>query len=390
MQKIPYAVPDIGPDEQAAVARVLNSGWVTTGQECAAFEKEFSAYLDSDVTALAVNSATSGLHLAIEALSIGPGDEVIVPTMTFTATAEIVRYMGADPVFVDCDPVTMNICPEAVRRAITKSTKAIIVVHYAGLACDMNELIKIAYMHNINIIEDAAHAFPATYQGKLIGTFNTAATVFSFYANKTMTTGEGGMVVSRDKEMLARMRVMRLHGIDRDAFNRFNSSKPAWEYGIVAAGFKYNMTDVAAAMGRVQLGRIGAFQDRRELLAQRYTAAFADLPLILPAMPLQGDRHAWHIYTVRLPVQHNDPAPRARFIERLAERGIGTSVHYIPLHRQPYWQKHYRLDKTNFPEAEKAYHAIVSLPLFTRMTDEDQDCVIAAVRDLMFDRTAWE
>lgn len=387
--KIPYALPDIGDEEQAAVQRALASGWVTTGPECAVFEQEFARFLDGDVTALAVNSATSGLHLAVEALGVGPGDEVIVPTMTFTATAEIVRYLGADPVFADCDPVTLNICPTAIRKAITPKSRVIIVVHYGGLACDMDAIMAIAREYDLKVIEDAAHAFPTTYQSSLIGTLGTAATVFSFYANKTMTTGEGGMVVSRDAAMIARMRVMRLHGIDRDAFNRFQSDKPAWHYEVVAPGFKYNMTDIAAAMGRVQLRRIEAFQQRRDALAARYNTAFADTKLILPALPQQGDRHAWHLYAVRLPVSCDDLGPRARFIEQLAQAGIGASVHYIPLHRHPYWQERYALDPDSYPEADRAYHALVSLPLYTLMSDVDQDRVIAAVRSLLKSPELW-
>lgn len=387
--RIPYALPDIGDEEQAAVQHALASGWITTGPECAAFETEFAKYLAGDVTALAVNSATSGLHLAVEALGVGPGDEVIVPTLTFTATAEIVRYLGAEPVFADCDPVTLNICPSAIREAITPRSRAIIIVHYGGLSCDMDAIVKIAQEHDLKIIEDAAHAFPTTCKGRLIGTHDTAATVFSFYANKTMTTGEGGMVVSRDEAMIARMRVMRLHGIDRDAFNRFQSDKPSWQYEIVAPGYKYNMTDIAAAMGRVQLRRIEAFQQRRDALAARYNTAFANTELILPALPHQGDRHAWHLYAVRLPVDGDDLGPRARFIEQLADAGVGTSVHYIPLHRHPYWQERYALDPTSFPEAERAYHSLVSLPLYTLMSDSDQDRVIAAVKSLLNDPKSW-
>jgi dTDP-4-amino-4,6-dideoxygalactose transaminase len=300
---------------------------------------------------------------------------VIVPTMTFTATAEIVRYLGAEPVFADCDPVTLNICPAEIGKAITPRSRAIIVVHYGGLVCNMDAIIAIASEHGLKVIEDAAHAFPATYHRKLVGTLGTAATVFSFYANKTMTTGEGGMVVSRDPDILARMRVMRLHGIDRDAFNRFRSDKPAWHYEIVAPGFKYNMTDIAAAMGRVQLRRINAFQLRRDALAARYHAAFAETSLILPALPQPGDQHAWHIYAVQLPIDGDDLEPRARAIERLSEAGIGTSVHYIPLHRHPYWKERYGLDHKDFPHAERAYHTLVSLPLYTLMTDADQDRV---------------
>jgi dTDP-4-amino-4,6-dideoxygalactose transaminase len=376
---IPYALPDIGEREQEAVRDALISGWITTGPQCRAFEQDFAAYLGSDVQALAVNSATSGLHLALEALGIGAGDEVIAPTMTFTATTEIVRYLGAHPVLADILPGSLNIDPDDVRRRITPLTKAIMVVHYAGLSADMDSILEIAREYRLKVVEDAAHALPTTYKGALVGTLQSDATVFSFYANKTMTTGEGGMVVSRNSELIDRMRIMRLHGISRDAFDRFQSKKPAWEYQVVAPGFKYNMTDVAAAMGRVQLGRLDGFWERREYLAQRYHAAFADTALRVPANALEGDKHAWHIYAIRLPGHDQDLEPRAKFIERLSELGVGTSVHYIPLHRQPYWREEYRLNPSDYPEAEHAYHRILSLPLYTSMTNAQQDKVIVAV-----------
>lgn len=380
---IPYALPDIGESEQDAVRAALASGWVTTGPMCRAFEGEFAAYLGGEVEALAVNSATSGLHLALEAIGIGPGDEVIAPTMTFTATTEVVRYLGADPVLADIDPATLNIDPADVRRKITPRTKAIMVVHYAGLACDMDAIFAIADEYGLQVIEDAAHAFPTTYHGQMVGTLRSAACVFSFYANKTMTTGEGGMVVSRDPALMERMRIMRLHGISRDAFDRYQSKAPAWHYEIVAPGFKYNMTDVAAAMGRVQLGRIGEFVARREELADRYFAELGGLNLDLAPRAPQGDKHAWHIFAVRLRGDGTDSEPRAALIDALAERGIGTSVHYIPLHRQPYWRDRYGLEPSAFPHADRAYHNIVSLPLYTKMTDVQQDRVIKAMHELV-------
>lgn len=376
---LPYSRPDTGQAEIDAVANAIASGWVTTGPETAAFEREFGQYLGSGHM-LAVNSATAGLHLALEAIGIGSGDEVIVPTMTFTATAEVVRYLGADPVMVDCDTATLNICPQAVECAITPRTKAIVVVHYGGLACDMDAIHAIARSHGLKVIEDAAHAFPTRYRGRLVGTLQSDVTVFSFYANKTMTTGEGGMIATRDDELAKRMRIMRLHGIDRDAFGRFQSRTPAWHYQVVAPGFKYNMTDIAAAMGRVQLERIDAFAARRNELADRYRKAFSDLPLVLPAYAADGDAHAWHIYAVR----HRDgavrPEWRDRFIAGLMDDGIGTSVHYIPLHRQPFWRDRYDLQASNFPRADEAFASLVSLPLYTAMTDNDAERVIASVR----------
>lgn len=380
---LPYALPDIGAAEQAAVSAAMASGWVTTGPNARAFEEEFATYLGGEVTALAVSSATAGLHLAVEAIGIGPGDEVIVPTLTFTSTAEVVRYMGADPVLADIDPATLNINPEDIERRITARTKAIIVVHYGGLACDMSAILDIAARHGLRVIEDAAHAFPTLYKGSLVGTLGSDITVFSFYANKTMTTGEGGMVVTRDPSLAERMRVMRIHGINRDAFDRFQSKTPAWYYEVVAPGYKYNLNDMSSALGRVQLTRIDSFAERRNALACRYQDAFAGLSITDAPRPAQGDTHAWHIYAIRLPVPIGDLEQRAQFIERLSKEGIGTSVHYIPLHRQPYWRDTYNLMPSDYPHADLAYHGLVSLPLYTLMSDADQDRVIAAVRDAL-------
>jgi dTDP-4-amino-4,6-dideoxygalactose transaminase len=254
-------------------------------------------------------------------------------------------------------------------------------VHYAGLPCDMTSILSIATEHKLRVIEDAAHALPAAHRGNLVGTLASDATVFSFYANKTMTTGEGGMVVTRDPELARRMQVMRLHGIDRDAFDRFQSKVPAWYYEVVAPGFKYNLTDIAAAIGLAQLDRLDAFHARRVFLAERYHNAFADLPLILPSWGSEGDLHAWHLYVVRL----NDYALRLGFtrealIEHLSRCGIGTSVHYVPLHRQPYWRESLNTSNDDFPISEKAYQAMVSIPLFTAMSDDDQRHVISSVR----------
>ena len=379
---LPFALPDIGEDEINEVVDALRSGWVTTGPKTKQFEADFAAFIGDGVEAIAVNSATAGLHLALEAVGIGPGDEVIVPSYTFTATAEVVRYLGAHPVIVDVDPVTFNIRPEAIRAAITAKTRAIMPVHFAGLACDMDAIIAIAREHGLKIVEDAAHAMPTWYKGKLIGTLDSDVTVFSFYANKTMTTGEGGMVVSKNKDIIARCKVMRLHGISRDAFDRYTSKTPAWYYEVVAPGYKYNMPDTAAAMGIHQLKKINAFLQKRERLAARFDAELADLPLILPARPVDaGSNHAWHLYPVRLKPEAG--ISRDDFIVRMAELGIGCSVHFIPLHRQPVWRDGYGLKREDFPVADAAFEAEVTLPLYTRMTDEDQRRVIAAVRQLL-------
>ena len=379
---LPFALPEIGEEEIAEVVDTLRSGWVTTGPKAQRFEQDFAAFLgDPSLQAIAVNSATAGLHLALEALGIGPGDEVITTTHTFTATAEVVRYLGADVVLVDIDPATLNIDPARVEAAITPRTKAIIPVHYAGLAADMDAILTLARRHGLKVVEDAAHALPTTCGGALVGTLASDATVFSFYANKTITTGEGGMVVTRDPELAKRVKVMRLHGISRDAFDRFTAKTPSWHYEIVAPGYKYNLTDIAAALGIHQLQRARGFQQRRATIAQRYRAAFADLPVQLPPEPGPGQLHAWHLYVLRL----GDDAPLARdaFIERLFELGIGVSVHYIPLHLHPYWRERYGLDAAQFPHSQHAYERMLSLPLYTKMSEADIERVIAAVRQLL-------
>ena len=382
---LPFALPEIGEEEIAEVVDTLRSGWVTTGPKAKQFEAAFAAFLtqnagDSQLECIAVNSATAGLHLALEALGIGPGDEVITTTHTFTATAEVVRYLGADVVLVDIDPATLNIDVAAIEAAITPRTKAIVPVHYAGLAVDMLAVLDIARKHGLRVVEDAAHALPTTLEKELIGTLGSDATVFSFYANKTMTTGEGGMLVTRNAELAKRAKVMRLHGMNRDAFDRFTAKVPSWYYEIVAPGFKYNLTDIAAALGLHQLKRLPAFQARREQIAAAYDAALADLPLILPPQAPEGDTHSWHLYVLRL--ADDCALERDVFIERMYAKGIGCSVHYIPLHLHPYWRDRYGLTPAQFPHSQKAYERMLSIPLYTAMTDADVQRVIAAVREI--------
>jgi dTDP-4-amino-4,6-dideoxygalactose transaminase len=378
---LPFALPEIGEEEIAEVVDTLRSGWVTTGPKAKRFEQAFAEFLgEPQIECIAVNSATAGLHLALEALGIGPGDEVITTTHTFTATAEVVRYLGADVVLVDIDPLTLNIDPRLVEAAITPRTKAIIPVHYAGLAVDMLAILDIARKHGLRVVEDAAHALPTTLEKELIGTMGSDATVFSFYANKTMTTGEGGMLVTRNAELAKRARVMRLHGMNRDAFDRFTAKVPSWYYEIVAPGFKYNLTDIAAALGLHQLKRLTAFQARREQIAQAYLDAFADLPLILPPLPQEGDTHSWHLFVLRL--ADEAVIERDVFIERMFAKGIGCSVHYIPLHLHPYWRDRYELSPEQFPHSQKAYERMLSIPLYTAMSDADVQRVIAAVREI--------
>ena len=381
---LPFALPEIGEEEIAEVVDTLRSGWITTGPKARQFELNFAAFLlgdtvDDSLQSIAVNSATAGLHLALEALGIGPGDEVITTTHTFTATAEVVRYLGADVKLADIDPATLNIDPAAIEALITPRTKAIMPVHYAGLAVDMDAIYAIAKKHNLKVVEDAAHALPTTYKQQLIGTMQSDAVVFSFYANKTMTTGEGGMLVTRDPDLAARAKVMRLHGINRDAFDRFQAKVPSWYYEIVAPGFKYNLTDIAAALGLHQLKRVSGFQARREQIAARFDEGLADLPVILPPRPQHaGDLHSWHLYVIRL----SDAATinRDQLIERLFADGIGVSVHYIPLHLHPYWKARYDLQPEQFPHSQKAYERMVTLPLYTKMTDDDVERVIQSVR----------
>lgn len=378
---LPFALPEIGEEEIAEVANALRSGWVTTGPKTIQFEQAFNKFLGGGLECLAVNSATAGLHLALEALGIGPGDVVITTTLTFTATTEVVRYLGADVVLVDVDPVTLNIDVAQIRAAITPRTKAILPVHYGGLACQMDEILALAREHGLKVVEDAAHALPTTWGGTLVGQLQSDITVFSFYANKTITTGEGGMVVTRNPELAKRMKVMRLHGMNRDAFDRFTSKTPAWYYEVVAPGFKYNLTDIASAMGIHQLAKLPRFLQRRQYLAARYFDKLAALPLILPAGPPAGDVHSWHLYVIRLSGEAK--ATRDQVIQALSDRGIGTSVHYVPLHRHPYWRDRYQLTPEMFPQADAAYQSMLSIPLFTAMSDADQDRVINALGEVL-------
>jgi len=378
---VPFALPDIGNDEINEVVDTLKSGWITTGPKVRKFESDFQDFIGGGVEAIAVNSATAGLHLALEALGVTENDEVIIPSLTFTATAEVVRYLGANVKIVDINPVTLNIDIGAIRAAITPKTKVIMPVHYAGLSCDMEEVLSLAKEFDLKVVEDAAHALPTTYKGDMIGSLESDITVFSFYANKTMTTGEGGMVVTRNSDLAKRMKIMHLHGIDRDAFDRFQSKKPAWYYEVVAPGFKYNMTDIAAAMGIHQLKKLPDFLERRQYLAQRYFDALSDLPVILPSNDTDGGTHSWHLFVIRL--LSNSPVNRDELIQILSDQAIGSSVHYVPLHRQPYWRDKYKLAVDMFPVTDSAYQAMLSIPLYTAMTDEQQDRVIQALREAL-------
>ena len=378
---IPFSTPEIDDSEINEVIDTLRSGWITTGPKVKKFESDFQDFIGSGVEAVSVNSATAGLHLVLEALGVGEGDEVILPSLTFTATAVVVRYLNADIKFLDVDPLTLNINIDHIRNAVTSRTKVIIVVHYAGLSCDMDKILSLADELNLKVIEDAAHALPTTYKGRIIGSLQSDATVFSFYANKTMTTGEGGMVVARDIDLIKRIKIMRLHGIDRDAFTRFQSKKPKWYYEVVAPGFKYNMTDIAAAIGIHQLKKLLGFLKRRQYLAKRYFDSLSNLPITLPSDDTDGGSHSWHLFVIRL--QDNSPVNRDELIQILSDQSIGSSVHYVPLHRQPYWRDKYKLTLDMFPITDKAYKAMLSIPLYTAMSDEQQDRVIQVLREAL-------
>lgn len=379
---LPFALPDIGEEEINEVVKTLRSGWVTTGPKTKEFEQKFAEYLGGNIEAVSVNSATAGLHLALEACGVKAGDEVIVPTLTFTATGEVVRYLGADTVFVDCDPQTLGIDIKQIESKITAKTRAIIPVHMAGLACDMEAILKIARKYDLRVIEDAAHTLPSKINGIPIGQHDSDAIVYSFYATKTITTGEGGMVVTKNPEIAKRCRVMRLHGINRDAFDRYTSSKPAWYYEIVAPGYKYNLTDIASSLGLCQLAKADRFQARRQKMAERYLRELADLPLIMPPQVKNPvtDLHSWHLFCCQLNTQK---VSRDEFIQKMSDHGIGTSVHFIPLHLHPYWQEYYQLKAEDFPVATQYFKNAVSLPLYTKMTDADQTMVINTVRQLL-------
>lgn len=382
---IPFSSPYFDDKEIDAVSRVLKSGWITTGNVAFEFEKNFLNYLgldDKEFSAISVNSATAGLHLALEACGIKEGDEVILPSLTFASTAEVVRYLGAEVILADIDYKTMNICTDDIKTKITSKTKAIMPVHYAGLSCDMSNIINIAQKNNLKIIEDAAHALPTTNKGEIIGSLNTEASVFSFYANKSITTGEGGMIITRKKDLAKRMKIMRLHGIDRDVFERFTSDKPSWFYQIIDAGYKYNLTDIAAAIGIEQLKKLPQMQRKRARIAEKYNAAFKDTELITPYFD-DNELHAWHLYVIRL--KKPDLHRRNSIIEKLSKEGIGTSIHYIPLHMHPFYRKRYSYSGAAFANTTQAYNSMISLPIYPQLESEKQEHIIESVKQILLE-----
>jgi perosamine synthetase len=373
---LPFHRPSIGEEEIEAVTSVLRSGWLTTGPRVKELEAAFQAFIGAP-HALAVNSATAALHLALEASGVGPGDEVIVPSMTFAASAEVVIYLGARPVLADCDEATMNLDPAEIDRLRTPRTKAVMPVHFGGMACDMDPILAAARGAGLRVVEDAAHALPTRYRGRTVGTIGDF-TCFSFYATKTMTTGEGGMVVTADEEAAARMRMMSLHGLSRQAWKRYGP-QGSWFYEILEAGFKYNLTDVAAALGLAQLAKLPAFTESRRAIARRYAEGFADLPELRCPVGLDDPGHAWHLFVIRLDLARLS-VDRAAFIDAIGAENIGCSVHFIPLHLHPYYRDRLGYTPAQLPVASRIYEGSVSLPIYPAMSEADIDDVIHAVR----------
>jgi dTDP-4-amino-4,6-dideoxygalactose transaminase len=413
IKNIPFALPYLGEEEEEAVIRVLRSGWLTTGKETLDFEKEFTSFLQSaapshtaSLAALAVNSATSGLHLALEAVGTKQGDLVLVPSYTFTSTAEVARYLGAEVVFVDVKPGTFLIDPEALEKTLERLQQglpaypprkkdengegfgpkgkacAVIPVHFGGLVCDMESIMKIAEKYHISVIEDAAHAFPSILEKKTASRISAGCIgdigVFSFYATKTITTGEGGMIVTSNPELAKRMAIMRSHGIDRNVWNRYTDTKSSWYYEVVEPGFKYNMPDLLAAVGRAQLKRAMDLFNMRTEIAKQYNEAFKnDKRFIIPP---NGSGNSWHLYPLRIKAE-NLSISRDEIIIKLKAKGIHVSVHFIPLHIMPYYQNRYHLLPEDFPETFASFSAEISLPIWPGMTEHHINKVIESIQN---------
>jgi dTDP-4-amino-4,6-dideoxygalactose transaminase len=382
-----FSPPDLGADELDEVIDTLRSDWITTGPKTKRFEDEFAAYVGAPAGA-AVNSCTAATMVALAALGIGPGDAVFTTTLTFVSTVHVIEHVGATPILVDIDPATLNLNPKCLEDAMAEAaakgltSKAIIPVHYAGLPCDMRAIMEFARAHKLAVVEDAAHSLPAQYDGRMIGAIDADvphAVAFSFYATKNLTTGEGGMLTG-SADLIDEARLWILHGMSRDAWKRYGKGG-SWFYEVIRPGFKCNMTDMAAAIGLVQLGRLNGLHQKRVNISAYYDEALAGLPLIV-APNEASSVHARHLYPIRL---HLDALTidRSRFIDELTERNIGSSVHFIPVHNHPYYRDRYGYEIDQFPEAQRAFNALVSLPLNTRMTEEDAADVVEAVRDIV-------
>ena len=396
---LPFSAPWVGQEEKEEILEVLDSDWITTGPRCRVFEGAFKEYVGSE-EAVALSSCTAALHLALSALDVGPGDAVLTTPFTFAASANVVVHHGAEPVFIDILPDTYNLDPAKLQEFIEencdwdsgtlaprirrtgKRVRAIIAVHYGGHPCDMNAINELARKNGLAVIEDAAHALGATYQGRNVGTLGDMA-CFSFYPTKNITTGEGGMLTTNDSDYAQRVRVLSLHGISRDAWKRYGR-EGSWQYDVEEAGFKYNMTDLAAALGVHQLRKLQLFIERRTELSAQYNEALADLPLKLPTT-LPDSQSAWHLYPVQL---LSKSITRDELIAELSRRKIGTSVHFIPLHLMSYYQSTYGYKKGDFPVAEEVFERIVSLPFFPRMRNEDLERVVRHLRDILSSQVA--
>lgn len=382
MTNIPFSKVECSGNELKYVREVLESGWLTTAGKCQEFERQFARRVGGR-HACAVNSATAALHLAAEAVGIGPGDTVFVPTMTFTATAEIIRYLGADPVFVDVEYGSCLITPAILEEAAQQhpGAKAVILVHFGGHAADMEGILEVCRRHGLALIEDAAHAFPSRYRGRMIGSFGKA-TCFSFYANKTITTGEGGMLVTDDDALYQRVKVMRLHGINRDVWGRFTEGGARWEYDVVAPGFKYNMPDLNAAIGLAQLENADVFRAERQRCAEYYLRHLGGIPgLDLPRCRIPHEDHSWHLFWVNLLPEAS--VGRNALIETLNAAGIGTSTHYKPLHRMTYYRERYGLRPETFPQAERHWLGTISLPVYPSLSQASLATICTTIRSAL-------
>jgi len=378
LREIKFHRPSIGKEEKKKVLEVLKSGWLTMGEKTVEFEDNFSKYIGCKHS-ISVNSCTAALHLALAAIGLKEGDEVIIPDMTFTATAEVITYFKAKPIIVDIKEGDLLIDPEKIKKAITKKTKAVIPVHYGGQPCDMDEIIDIAKKHNLYVIDDSAHCLPAYYKNKKIGTIGDI-TCFSFYATKTITTGEGGMCTTENYEWAEKIKILRLHGISKDAWKRY-SKEGNWYYEVVEAGFKYNLTDIQAAIGIEQLKKADYFYEKRKEIAEFYIENFKNLKG-LRTIELHKDRtNSWHLFPIFLDLDYLKIS-RNEFIEKLKERGIQTSVHFIPLHKHPFY-KSLGYKEKDFPVSEKVYNQIISLPIYPSLNKKEVNYVIENIIDIL-------
>lgn len=373
-----FSPPFIGPEEIAEVVDTLRSDWITTGPKTSQFEAEFAEYVGTHA-ALALSSATDAMQVALAAPGVKPGDEVITTSMTFCSTVHVIERLGARPVLVDVEPDTLCIDPAGVERTLTPRTRGLLPVHLYGHPCDMDPLLALAAQRGLFLLEDAAHALPARYKGRFVGTIGTA-TAFSFYATKNITTGEGGMLTA-EPELISRARKWSLHGMSRDAHDRY-TAKGSWFYEVVEAGFKCNMTDIQASLGLQQLRKLDRFQARRREVVRRYNLAFSGCPELQVPTERPDVESAWHVYALRLNLE-TLTIDRGRFIEEMHARNIGTSVHFIPIHLHRYYRDKHGFAENDFPVALSNYHRLVSLPLHPRLTDADVDEVIDAVHSVI-------